>query len=336
MKKTNNLKKNIIIFTNDYWLKNITEDCVLKYKNYKTIIVTNKKNINFKYNKNFIEIKYCKNLTLTWCKNNIPLNYEILLSIGSPWIFNINIINFFKNNLYNIHQSPLPKYRGGSLTSLIILKEIRALQISIHKITKKIDEGDIIFSEDIYIPSLLKTPFDINNYIQKNIREVSFKFLNNKIRKKETYNPRKQNKFFNYYVPRLKSDVNGWIDWSHNVYEIERFIRSFDKPYDGALTTLNSKKVRIRNIDFSLEDSSSHPFENGLILRKFMNMTVVSVKGGSIYIKDILDEKNNLILKINPGDKFISPLKYLEMSKKRVTYKNKNNIIYTKNFKIKK
>ncbi len=335
MRKSVKKETNIIIFANDYWLNDIIKDCVLKYVNFKTIIITNKKNIDFKYNRKFIEIKYCKKLTLNWCKQNIPIKPEILFSIGSPWIFDEKIINFYDNNIFNIHQSPLPKYRGGSITSLIILKEIRALQITVHKITRKIDDGDIFFYENIFIPSLLKTPFEINNYIQKKIREVSFSFLNSKIRKKEKFISHKQNNFFSSYVPRLKSDVNGWIDWSQNVYEIERFIRSFDNPYKGALTTLNSKKVRIKNIDFSLEDSATHPIEYGLILRNFMNYCVVSVKGGSLYIKEIFDDKNNKFENYSSGDKFVTPIKNLDNAKKRVSFNNKDNFIYSKKYKLK-
>ena len=336
MKKSVKKDTNIVIFANDYWLNDIINDCVLKYKNFKTIIVTNKKIKKRKNNTNLIDIKYCKDLNLDWCKRNLPTELEIGFSIGSPWIFEKKVINFFNDSLFNIHQSPLPKYRGGSLTSLIILKEIRALQISVHKITEKIDDGDIIFSKDIFITSLLKTPFEINNYLQQNIRKVAYELLDRKVRKKEIFKYQSQNKFFNYYVPRLKSEINGWIDWSQDVYNIEKFIRSFDNPYDGALTFLNSKKVKIKNIDFSLEDSSSHTFENGLILRKFMDMCVVSVNGGSIYIKEIYDKKNNKILKINPGDKFNTPSVYLDMSKQRVSFKNKKNLVYTEKYLIKK
>ena len=43
-------------------------------------------------------------------------------------------------------------------------------------------------------------------------------------------------------MPRLKTNLNGWIDWSQNVYELERFIGAFDQPYAGAKTYLHGNK----------------------------------------------------------------------------------------------
>ena len=67
-----------------------------------------------------------------------------------------------------------------------------------------------------------------------------------------------------------------------------------------------------------------------------MDYFVVSVKNGSIYIKDIIDEKGKKIIKFNPGDKFFTPTKYLDLSKKRVLYNNKSKLVYSNKYKIQK
>ena len=90
-----------------------------------------------------------------------------------------------------------------------------------------------------------------------------------------------------------------------SVYEIDRFIKVFDNPYDGSRTMLNGNEV-IRDIEF-IRRFFSTSFSNGMILRKFNNYLVVSVKFGSIYIKDIKYKNKDIIKKVKLGDKFYTP-----------------------------
>ena len=56
-------------------------------------------------------------------------NPQLVLFYGWSWIVPKEMVKNFKCVM--LHPSPLPKYRGGSITSLIILKGIRALQSSL-------------------------------------------------------------------------------------------------------------------------------------------------------------------------------------------------------------
>ena len=42
--------------------------------------------------------------------------------------------------------------------------------------------------------------------------------------------------------------MNGWIDWSMNIDDLDRFIRAYGDPYGGA-NTLSNKKVQIEDIE---------------------------------------------------------------------------------------
>ncbi len=324
-------KNNLVLFCNSQWVSLIIKEAIPK-NNFKNIIIITDKNHKIaKHNK--IKIISTNTITLQFLKKNIDVSNSLILSFGSPWIFSDKIIKLFKNKLLNVHQSPLPKYKG-SVASYVILYGIKALQSWIHVVTNDFDSGDLIYSKNIFINKNLHNPLEVNNHIQQENRVMIKNFLNDYTNNKK-FTFFKQNKFFTSYLPRLNSNVNGWIDWSLSVYEIDRFIRSFDNPYDGSKTMLNGNEVTIRDIEYSLEDSSLHSFSNGMILRKFNNYLVVSVKFGSIYIKDIKYKNKDIIKKVKLGDKFYTPKKYLDMSNGRVLYSKNNNMIFNKNFKIK-
>ena len=207
-------------------------------------------------------------------------------------------------------------------------------------VTDKIDKGDIIFTKDVFISKENDTPIKINECLQRNNRVLLKDFLISYFIKKRQLNI--INKMsFGSYLPRLKSKINGWIDWSLDVYELDRFIGAFEKPYPGAKTMLHGKEVVLRNVQMSCMDSSKHSFENGMVLRNFLNKIVISVKGGSLYVGNVMYKNKDIMNKIVPGDIFYTNIKKLDLNKRKniyvlkdkLIYNNKNN--YLKKLKIK-
>ena len=136
-------------------------------------------------------------------------------------------------------------------------------------------------------------------------------------------------------MPRLKTEINGWIDWSLNVYELDRFIGAFSDPYPGAKTLLHGKEVSFFDVEISYMEASRHPFENGMVLRKFLDKIVVSVNGGTLYIGKVLLNKKDIFYKIKPGDIFYTNINKLNLIKRKNLFV-KDKEIYTNQIKIKK
>lgn len=286
---------------------------------------------SFLKNKN---IKYLavKNITNSSLKKLDLRKDDIVISAGSPWIFKENVINKLGKNFFNIHQSPLPSMRG-SVASYVILYDIRSFQTCLHRVTPGIDTGNVIYRKNFIIPSSLKLPNEINNFLQLKNIEMLKEFLAN--RSKGNTIDEKQNILFSSYNKRLSSKINGWIDWSMNVDDLDRFIRAYGEPYGGANTFILNKKVQIENIEKSKNEQARHPEEIGNVLRKFQDYIVVSVNGGSLYIKTVSAKNKNIINSIQPGDKFYTKLKYLDVKNQRVLFVN-NTKIYNQRIKLKK
>ncbi len=286
--------------------------------------------------KKFLKLKKIKYITTKKLSikilEKLDLKKNITISAGSPWIFTEKIIKKLGKNFYNIHQSPLPSMRG-SVASYIILYDIKAFQTCLHKVTTGIDTGNVVYRKNFIIPSSLKLPKEINIFLQSKNREMLKEFLDNN-NQNESLNE-KQNIFFATYNKRLSGKINGWIDWSMNVDDLDRFIRAYGDPYGGANTFLSNARVKIENVEKSKNEPARHPEEVGSVLRKFENCIVVSVNGGSLYIKKILINKKNIINSIKPGDKFYTKLKYLDKKNQRVLFVDQTNI-YNQKIKLKK
>lgn len=331
-------KKKAIIIINTYWLKEYIAESIIPSKIKNVEIIINKKDKSIKeYLKDIkvdFKIHITKKITSTWFKKNFDIKNSILISAGSPWIIQKDIIKLFKKDIFNIHMSPLPSLRGA-VVSYVRLFEIRAMQTCLHRIEKNIDEGDILYCKDFYISKKFDTPLKINDFIQTKNRELLKEFLDLYFNKKKKFSNSVQNNYFSSYMPRLKSKINGWIDWSLNVFELDRFIGAFDEPYPGARTLLHGKEIRFFDVEISCLDGSRHPFEHGMVLRKFLNKIVVSVNGGSLYIGKVLLNKLNIFDKIKPGDIFYTDIKKLNLIKRKNIF-IKNKEIYTNQVKIKK
>ena len=312
-----------------YYLKESFNDAQLK----NVTLITDKLTNDLKRFLKLKNIKYLatKNLTIKTLEK-VDLKNSITLSAGSPWIFSEKLIKKFGKNFFNVHQSPLPSMRG-SVASYIILYDIRAFQACLHKVTTGIDTGNVVYRKSFIIPSNLKLPNEINIFLQVKNREMIKEFLNS-YDKNKLINE-KQNTFFATYNKRLSSKVNGWIDWSMNVDDLDRFIRAYGNPYGGANTFLSNIRVQIEDIEKSKNEPARHPEEIGNVLRKFKDCIVISVNGGSLYIKKILINKKNIIDSIKSGDKFYTKLKYLDNKNQRVLFV-KQSKIYNKKIKLKR
>ena len=310
------------------YLRDSFDDSQLK----RVTLITDKLTHDIKEFLKIKKIKYLvtKNLTLKTLEK-INFKNSLILSAGSRWIFSEKIILKCRKFFYNVHQPPLPSM-GGSVISYKIMYEIRSFQVCLHKVTTGIDSGKIIYRKNIFIPSILKTPLEVNNFLQSENRQMLKEFII-KFDRKLKLNEEVQNNFFSSYNIRLLSDVNGWIDWNYKVDDLDRFIRSFGEPYNGAMTFINDKKVSIKFVEKSKQDAARHPDEVGRVIRKFEDYIVVAVKEGSLYIKELFWKKQNIVRKIKSGDKFFTKIKYLDLKNRRGSFIDNSNKIY--NYKTK-
>ena len=260
---------------------------------------------------------------------NVKVKNTIFVSLGARYIFKKDTIeNFFSNNLVNFHGTRLPLDTGGGGFSWKIMREDRIDNQLVHVVNEGLDTGPIINNSLSLFPKTCQIPIDFEIYRLKKFIEFYTKFLK-EVQNGKYFDLKSQVDYLGRYNPRLNTETDGLINWDMDSYDLFNFINAFDEPYKGASTFLNNGnfgKLYLKKVHLHGGDSSNHPYMSGMVSRHDKNWIVVSTKSKHmILIEKVLDKKgNNIISKIKVGDRFYTPYKELEKSKKiRTMYNSK-------------
>lgn len=181
----------------------------------------------------------------TYFKEFEDLNVDFIIAIGWYYIIPNSFISITPKGAAGIHGSLLPKYRGNSPLVWAIINGEKETGVSFFYFTKGVDEGDIIGQQKIPI----RDEDNIQSLLQK-VEIASVELLLNEVPKiaLNTSIPQKQNHYEATYFP-ARSPEDGLIDWSWDSKKINNFIRAQTKPYPGAFTIIEGKKVVIWEAD---------------------------------------------------------------------------------------
>ena len=262
---------------------------------------------------------------INYIKNNFNINNTLFISLGSRIIFNKQIIKLLNNNLINFHGTRLPYDSGGGGFSWAILREDRLDNQLVHLVDDGIDTGPVIDNKLSIFPSYCKIPMDFENYHLERFIDFYKNFIRSII-SGEVFELKPQPKYIGRYNPRLSTKDNAYINWSYKPHDLINFINAFDNPYPGAMTFLNRGnlgELKIKSAHLHGGDSSHHPYMTGIVSRHDKDWIVVSTVGKySLLIEQIINiDGENIINRIIPGDRFYTPLKYIDESlNSRVIY----------------
>ena len=262
-------------------------------------------------------------------KKNTKIKDTIFISVGSRFIFKNNINkDFFFNNLVNFHHSRLPLDAGCADISWRIMREDRINMLAVHIVDGGIDSGPIIYSLASLYPRHCQIPIDYHNHRLMKFYDMYKNFIK-KVKNGKHFVLRHQPTNIGRYNPRINTEINGFIDWNMDSYDLFNFINAFDDPFKGASTFLNNGnfgKLFIKKVQLHGGDSSNHPNMTGIVSRHDKDWIVVSTKSKHmLLIEEILDIRgNNIIKQIKVGDRFHTPSVKLDKSKeKRIVYNTK-------------
>ena len=143
-----NLKNiRISLFFNNYRGVKILNYLLKKKLNINRIFLTkkllNKKIIN-EIKKTKITFNLINNLKSKRIDKHLKYKTDLSIICGFPHIFNKKLINLCSYGMLNCHAGKLPQYRGGSPLNWQMINGEKYIGISVIKINKGIDTGDIV------------------------------------------------------------------------------------------------------------------------------------------------------------------------------------------------
>lgn len=270
---------------------NVLLNCIKNYKDNKIICVVNKneKGIN----------SWQKSLKWFAEKNNVEIvelddvyNIEDLLFLSLEFDRIIRPNKFKSKELYNIHFSLLPKYKGMYTSILPILNDENHTGVTLHKIRSGIDTGEII--EQIKIPiDLEDTSFDIYKKCIENGTQLVLKNLESLINNE--FECKKQSPIgSSYYAASTIDFSNISLNCNQTAYQIKNQIRAFCfRPYQ--LLEWNYSKY----IGCKIENEMSEQ-KPGTILEDNQLFTRISTIDYNVLLyKDVFEELLRNIVNFN-------------------------------------
>tara|TARA_Y100000768_G_scaffold346226_1_gene293633 strand:+ start:2586 stop:3590 length:1005 start_codon:yes stop_codon:yes gene_type:complete len=298
-----------------------------KKYNLSTTIITSKDQSKFLNKKimNFKVFNHINDRCINFLKKNFDFKKTLFIGMAPRYIFKQEVLSIFEKNFINIHNSRLPLDAGGGSESWAIMREDRLCNLCIHMMTKEIDGGPIIDNQLSLYPKMCITPSDLKQHSAKLMVKFYEIFIKKLINKHE-FELKPQTNYLSRYNPRLNTEINGYIDWNLNSYDLINFINAFEEPFKGASTYLNNGKfgkLYIKKAQLHGGDTSNHPYMSGIISRHDKKwITVCTTSKHMLLVEEILNSKGkNIINKIKVGDRFFTPFEKIDSTKsKRIFY----------------
>ena len=211
------------------------------------------------------------------------------MAVGWRWIIEDS------SNLIVLHDSLLPKYRGFSpLTNMLVNGE-KLIGVTAIMASESYDSGDILLQKrrKIKYPIKLNEAIDlISELYVKIVLEIYEAILKGKL----TF--AKQNHSRASYSIWL-DDYDYFVDWAWSSEKIRRFVDAVGFPFEGAKTKYNGDILILNKVDIVddvfVEDRNRHL---GKIIFLQNGFPVVICGQGLLKLVDLHD-KNNLPVSLN-------------------------------------
>jgi methionyl-tRNA formyltransferase len=221
---------------------------------------------------------------------------DIILVLG--WYFMVpkKIRNLSKNGAWGIHASLLPRYAGNAPLVWAMINGEKETGVTLFKLDDGVDDGDIITQKafPIELSDTINDVYERAARLSKKVLLEAISHINNLEFKHQDKSK------IEVYPPRTPQD--GEIDTDKSALEIYNFIRAQTKPYPGAFSTINGKKIIFWEVKYpNLKKNTQHISSNQIF-----------GQSGKVYMK--LKDGCLEIIKVNYGGKdgkLIALKKYL-------------------------
>lgn len=218
------------------------------------------------------------------------LDFDLGVVVAYGNILPQKILDIPSKGFINAHGSLLPLYRGASPIAAPILNGDKISGVSIQKMVKKVDAGDVYLSLSIDLASdeTLETLHDkLSALAAKALLEVCEQIANNTA----VAIPQEESKAS--FAGKLTKEM-GRIDWSEPANVIDRKIRAFT-PWPGSYCFANiaNRFTRIKILKASLVNDEK-PYTPGIIVSKDPFYFLIGTTKGSIRIYELQREGKNV------------------------------------------
>ncbi|MEC4749597.1 formyltransferase family protein [Methylomicrobium sp. Wu6] len=174
---------------------------------------------------------------------NLLHEYGIRLAVSVNWKYTLplDFLNRFECGILNFHLGNLPDYKGNATVNWSIINGEDHIYGNIHRMEAELDVGDVLSRKSIPITSETYVG-DILKQAEKEAPALFEIAIETAMSQPGFYMVKGLKQGLRCY-PRLPEDNQ--INWQESIETICRLIRASSRPYQGAFSNLDGKKVII-------------------------------------------------------------------------------------------
>ncbi|MCT4642418.1 MAG: methionyl-tRNA formyltransferase [Bacteriovoracaceae bacterium] len=172
---------------------------------------------------------------------------DVFIVLAFAQFLSQKILDLPKNGCFNIHTSVLPKYRGAAPIQYALLNGDNETGVSIQKMVKKMDAGDVCFEKSVAIAQT-ETGGQLYTRLKYQAALSLNEFIYNIVEKNINY--RTQDETQVSIAPTLKRE-NGFLDFKNETFEtLNNKVRAL-YPWPGTYCMQGKKRVKVFTIEKS-------------------------------------------------------------------------------------
>jgi len=160
---------------------------------------------------------------------------------GWYWLLDASTLGLVRSGLWGIHNSLLPKYRGGAPLVWAIMNGDRVVGSTVFRISSGMDDGPVLHQVRVSLRQEQTVADALTLIEQKLLEELPAKW---KQLLRGTPSVRAQREKNATYCGQ-RTEEDGAIDWHASASKIHNFIRAQTPPYPGAFSYWQKERITI-------------------------------------------------------------------------------------------
>jgi methionyl-tRNA formyltransferase len=215
---------------------------------------------------------------------------DIVLVAAFGQLFKEEILSLPKLFCLNVHGSLLPKYRGAAPVQYAIMNGEKTTGISLQKMVKKLDAGDVLLQRQLPIES-----DDTSDTLMKRLAHLGGDACVEALKLIESgnysFSPQKEAEVT--FAPKIEKQ-QAQIQWNQPAHKIECLVRAF-QPWPVAETKIGGTRLRIFKAKAIECDKNCEP---GTLLSDASTYLWVKCQQGALSLTEVqLENKKRLEIK---------------------------------------
>ena len=166
---------------------------------------------------------------------------DVIFSFYYRAMIDMKILDTAPLGAFNMHGSLLPKYRGRACVNWAVLNGETEAGVTLHHMTARADAGNIVGQEAVDIgPD--ETAHDVFMKIIPAAGRLIDRCLDDILAGNAEGTPQDESKATKF---GRRTPADGLIDWSKSAREIHNLVRAVAKPFPGAFTYHDGRKIMV-------------------------------------------------------------------------------------------